>query len=141
MKNGEFQRFNKFCGIAKIQDEITKEEWFVVYTDFLEISHELGDSIGRGKTKDEAFVNAIINFNKYVRYVEDKVESFQKNSIDDLSFTNIQSKLFEDNVIYPIEDEEYIYKDYDLIEIRGNGKYINASIGLDEEGNAVPCIS
>lgn len=131
LKEGEFKRFNDYCGIAKLIDERDNQEWFVVYSDYMNTSYDLGTAIGRGKTYEEAMIQAIKNLNKYARYVDKKIEKFEKE-IRSVQIDICMDKCFKDP-IFPIESEDWIRDEYNQItEIKPNGKYVNADVGFDK---------
>lgn len=64
MRSKFLKRFDEYCGITKVFNEILKKEFYVVYGYFMpddldHQSYELGDAIGKGETKEEAYQDAI----------------------------------------------------------------------------------
>lgn len=138
MKTGEFKKFNKTCGIAKIfhEDEI----FFVAYADYMDFDFELGTIVGKGKSETEALRMALINLTKKIGEATrqmDRLENFFKK----LSF--IQHPLdFDDEPIVAIEGwEEKIDYENNTREIIDSGKYHNATLKVDSDGCAFAGLS
>lgn len=128
MKVGEFNRFNKFCGICKIMDE-NDGELYVVYHDYMQCSYTLGSVIGKGKTTEEALIDATKNFNRLVRILEKKISLFS-HSLQGFFI----SESLDKNPILRIKDVKVeIDKDGCHVEVPGD-KFVNADVKFDSQG-------
>lgn len=127
MKIGEFERFNPYCGIAKVQQE-NGEEWFVVYGDYISTDHELGSVIGKGKTREEALIDGFRNYNKFIRRMELKIENFS-HSLQGISFDNEFSKTTKGPVL-AIEVNDFNPKTNNF---DGKKKTYNANVRIDSD--------
>lgn len=105
MKKGKYKRFNAYCGIAKVEHE--GEEFYVVYSDYMKDSLDLGELFGKGKTKEEALENAVVNLNKLFRLSCKKIEKINKilnKQHDGIELEYLHGTLFDKEPIIPIEN-------------------------------------
>ena len=141
MKVGKFKKFNEYCGVARVQLEDGRL-FFVVYNDTLLHCNskilknlELGKAAGKGKTVEEALIDAIKNLNKYIRKTEDKIESI-RDKLGSLTFYDKFDEIMK-NPICPVESSDFTYDENGAHNgFKSNGKYRNADIILDNDGKA-----
>jgi len=83
MKKDILKRFDEYCGVVKIIDEKTKEIVYIVYGFFMTGDpepYELGDALGKGKTVEEALIDAVKNSVQIRKETEDAIQEFMDNS-------------------------------------------------------------
>jgi hypothetical protein len=77
MKTGKYKKFNRYCGLAKIEHE--KEDWFVIYSStFPSDECELGECVGKGKNENEAMIQAIKTLTKKLKKAETEYQKIIK---------------------------------------------------------------
>jgi hypothetical protein len=83
LKKDILKRFDDYCGVVKVLDDRTKEFVYVVYGFFFTEkpeSGELGDALGKGKTVEEALIDAIRNSVQIRRETENAIHDFMNNA-------------------------------------------------------------
>lgn len=110
MNLGEYKRINERCGYALVAD-MNKESWFVVFAhnfDDPEFSpHDLGRTLGKGKSIQEALENALSWLTDRVYMVSERLEK-RAEEIRTLSDISIDDIYHDDsNPKMPINTWEY----------------------------------
>lgn len=142
MKVGEYEEFDKYCGIACVENEVTKKEWYVVFADIFKSEYEnireLGQVISRGKDREEALINAIkFLISREVDYGDalDEENKYGKNIVHQfIEFLNGRSLTNDPHVILPMKAWTHNYEKGCIEDIEG--KFWNADI-IIYEGKAV----
>ncbi|CCB87135.1 hypothetical protein [Parachlamydia acanthamoebae] len=144
MKLGNIENFNDCCGIACVKNEVTNEDWIVVYANVFDKSlledNELGKAVGKGITKEEALIDAIKFFVKREKVYEDSLTENNENEICNLkdmlneAIQYLSSRMLTNQreIVLPIRGWEY-----NLDSISETDEHWNASIFIDSEGKAV----
>lgn len=144
MKEGDYIKFNDFCGLACVKNEVTNDTWVVVYADvFTKLFNDpvLGQVVGKGKTTEEALIDAIKFF---VRREEIYENALNENDEEDCNnvksilheaFNFLSSRMLSNQkeIVLPTKAWTFDYqKGY-----TETGKIWNADIFIDKEGKAV----
>lgn len=143
MKLGDYEKFNECCGIACVKNEVTNEDWIVVYADVFDKSlddNELGQVMGKGKTKEEALIDAIKFFVDREKVYEDSLTENDENEIynlkhmldDAVKFLSSRMLTNQRKVVLPTMAWEHTKEG-----ISDTGEHWNASIFIDSDGKAV----
>lgn len=145
MKLGDLEKFNHTCGIACVKNEVTNEDWIVVYANTFDKSlledGELGRAVGKGRTKEEALIDAIKFFVKRENVYEDSLAENDKNEIynirdmldEAIQFLSSKMLTNQKEVILPIKGWKYNPDN----SISDTDEYWNATIFIDSQGKAV----
>lgn len=152
MKVGEYEKFDENCAIARVKNQVSSETFYVVCAETMGWKEDgLGKVVSKGKTRDEALVNAIkffvkrqVEFEK--KYCEPSDEDENPENVHNF-MSNVHNLLHKvlfkigeislcnnEDVILPIQawtwNEEQGYHD-------DKGKFWNAYIGFDENEKCV----
>lgn len=145
MQLGDIEKFNDCCGIACIKNEVTNEDWVVVYANAFDKSlledNELGRAVGKGKTREEALIDAIKFFVRRENIYEDaltendgngayNLQNILKEAVEFLSSRMLTS---QNEIVLPIRGWKYNSDN----SISDTDEHWNATIFIDSEGKAV----
>lgn len=145
MKSGDYEKFNECCGIACVKNVVTNEDWIVVYADAFDKSlfddNELGQVMGKGKTKEEALVDAIKFFVSREKVYEDSLSENDENEVyklknmldDAIQFLSSRMLTNQKEVVLPTKAWEY-NREGGISETDEHG---NASIFINSDGKVV----
>lgn len=139
MKIGDYEKFNECCGMACVANEATNENWVVVYADVFDKSlfadGELGRVVGKGKTKEEALIDAVKFLICREKVYEDALSENNVNNVllEAIQFLSSRMLTNQKEVVLPIKAWEYNCEG----DISKTGEHWNASIFIDSEGKAV----
>lgn len=145
MKLGECEKFNDCCGIVCVTNEVTNEDWIVVYATAFDKSlledNELGRAVGKGKTREEALIDAIKFFVRRENVYEgalqenDENEIYNlKNMLDDcIEYLSSRMLTNQREIVLPVRGWKYNPDN----SISDTDEHWNASIFIDSEGEAI----
>lgn len=134
MNVGDYKKFDKYCGIARVQDEETEEQWFVCYSlcDELIFAGELGECIGKGKSELDAMKDAIKNLSKMCRQSVN-INTAKRCVINALKEHKGLPLGKDELLIFPVED--WVWNSAED-RMDASGEYRNANIKIID-GKAV----
>lgn len=143
MKIGDHEKFDEMCGITRVKNEVSGEDFYVVFANPSTFEHEvdeLGDVISKGKTRDEALKNAIKFFVKRQKhfeksFCEDENESLENihTMLNEVKYKLSKMSLYNsEEVILPMQAWKYQNNNTEIIDDKD--VFWNASIRLNQQG-------